>query len=218
MAVSDYSTTPASVARGIPPVCAIAAASQAPTRDMASSWAGLCNRVLWRESVPFWTVRSGSFPRPVSDLISAWNSLFDWGRIKVERLTDRPTRARQPTFEHAVFDAENFGRPYKRVGGSVVDESVVVAPVAVLRLARGPRAVLRAVSQIIVDALDRVASRPLAHVGYERRKRVPPPLTDANASGAIVPEGRFVWVFAPTDHAHEHRIERVLGSSISGAF
>jgi hypothetical protein len=78
-------------------------------------------------------------------------------------------------------------------------------PVSSLLALGRPSAILRLVITIVVDSLDRVAARPLAHVGQEVLERKPS-FADRDSSAAVSMERKCVGIQASRFHGLPRRI------------
>lgn len=90
----------------------------------------------------------------------------------------------------------------QQLGDAVSGHSDCVAPVSALVNWQSPSAIVRAVSLVIVDPVNRVTrGRTLAHVCGKVLEGLPP-LTNFNASAAVILERRPVLVPASVQHPH----------------
>src|ERR1700683_337350 len=86
------------------------------------------------------------------------------------------------------------------------------APILGLFLRRRPPTVARFVVAVVVDALDAVSIRPLAHVGEEVLEDLPA-LADGDAGAAVMLVVRCPWVRRA---AFSHRLPRFVGRRSAG--
>lgn len=75
---------------------------------------------------------------------------------------------------------------------------------------RAPRAILKAVAIVVVDAIKGVALRARWHVLNKVPERVSPSLTDTNPAPTVIVEPNVPWVVATIDHHHPSSVKRML--------
>ena len=93
------------------------------------------------------------------------------------------------------------------------DRSASLSPVHVLLVASCPTAVVGKVSEIVVDAVNRQFGWTVAHVGNEISK-VTPPITDSDASSAVVVKSIVTRITTAVDHVNP-RIVSAASLSVS---
>lgn len=92
----------------------------------------------------------------------------------------------------------------------------VGAAISILLAARGPVAVFRAISEVVVAALYAQAGAIAgSHVGVEILKRLPS-IANRDASAPITMESRKVRIAASTDHVLPNSVEGRVNSAVSG--
>lgn len=113
--------------------------------------------------------------------------------------SDRIPSAMQTRLDRGFVDAD-FSRPIGDAHGPLVDgDKSIQAIVTVLLGVRGPMAILRTVTLIVVNAVKREAFRTSAHI-VEEVPKVMPPLAHRNPATAIVRESGIIRVLAATKH------------------
>lgn len=101
------------------------------------------------------------------------------------RLVHGPA-APQSFSQHGTRQAQDCPPFLNRLGFSVVGDGSIRAFVLALFQPRGPSAIPRLVMAVVVDAIERVIRRAVAHVGKKCLKVVSPLLGHTNAATAVV--------------------------------
>lgn len=95
-------------------------------------------------------------------------------------------------------------------------ERFIRAFVSRLSFGRRPSTVLLAVLAVVVDSVNRMASRPRAHVCDKIRQAISPPLTNSDTPTAVVGESRVLRVVAASDHRVPHRVRSRSTETVRG--
>lgn len=107
----------------------------------------------------------------------------------------------EPVMQDVRLPAESFGPSDNRVGDAVERNQPSRAGVRHLRRPIGPTTVARSVRSIVIDSVNRMATRrPRSHVGKEVLKRSHPALGNRDAAAAVIVVLRGVRIQAPVFH------------------
>src|SRR5690242_9669855 len=117
-----------------------------------------------------------------------------------QRALGSPAEPAKPRSENRVAYAQILGPLGDRLAGAVQGDEGTGSTVASLLPWRCPAAIAGRVATVVLDAIQRPARRPLAHVGQKVREHQPP-ITDSNPSAAPLRVAREAFSSAALDHA-----------------